>query len=562
MGRIDTSYEPFDPLNICSLCGTLERKKSLRRLPGGLFACNRPGCANERTATELDRANARQRPFRILPVPNARPQTWNLPDNYQVDEGEILNFLSRAVANRARYESVVGGTPAPVPGGMLAAFGWIARYLYGLINENKRPVVMLTKARELLRTIATVLLSRQRGFGITSGGKAFDPWYGAFLASGDTVYITNDIAACGLAMLHAYRTFGTGTYLDSARAAANYLRNVQGIGAHGAWFTSSDALGTERLNTGAVCSEVSAVFGVDPGELFYSNHLFYPSGLLALEFWDDFMEEDGDQMVGATGLCFDAFVTVPEQLLSTSINEMRVCWSNGIRDSENETYSGLSVATPREFFNAYPETKPQFPSVTGTGRWEYEDGDAATGTMVSSQNFVIAMMALYAYEGASDQFTSINSWLRSFTSNPEFETADDTSPSDSYRSTFGDYDPTLTIATSLQVRDPEEFYVTEINGSSIYDWGALGLLSPFWGTTYAAQFIQCRLTPLGRNQRYFDGTRSDGDHFDFITNRGLSGLGLQTAFGAPFAVGMYNDAVRAAQFGMCFRVNPNFPMSV
>ena len=528
MGTIDTSYRPFDPLNVCSLCGTLERKTALRRLPGGLFGCNRPGCAKERTAVELDRANARQRPFKILPVPNARPQTWNLPDSYEGDEGEILNFCARMVAAQCRYESVVAGTRAPLVGSMLPAFGWMGRYLFSIILENKRPVIMIQKATELLTDIADALQSSQIGFGVLPGAtRATRADYGGFLESGETVYVTEDAATCGAALLYAYRVTGSLTYRDSARAAASYLRNVQAIGSHGTNFTSSDSGGTARLYTGGVCSEVSTALGVDPGQFFYSNHLFYPGDLLTLDFWNALEITDGDQSIGAT-TAVNGFDTTPAQLLSTSISDMRSFWADGVRDSAGETYTGLSATTPREFFNAYPAVKANF-SVTGTGRWEYQDGDADNGTMISAQNFAKALSALHAYEAASVQVSQVSAWLRSFESNSGFETGENVSNSQLARATTGEYDSTASLTTLLLVRDDDGSSIKK-NGSSLYDWGAFGLLSGIWGTQNSSSFTQSRTFPLGRNQRFFDGTRSDGDHFDFITLRGLSGLSYQTAF--------------------------------
>ena len=471
MGKIDTSYEPFDPLNLCSICGTLERKKQLRRLPGNLWACNRPGCAQERTALELDRANARQRPFRILPVPNARPLVWNLPDSYEGDEGEILNFLARAVANQARYESVIGGTPAPLlPGQVVSTFGWIGRYLYALIAEDKRPQLMLDEATSLFNTVATFLLSRQHGFGISpSAAQATDPWWGSVLEASATTYVTADTAMAGLVFLNAYRLNGGIQWLASAKAAASYLRNVQAIGAKGVNYTSSNSAGTSRLYTGAVASEVSTYSSAVAGDLFFSNSLFYPNDLSTLEFWSALNAVTGDFAIGGTGTVGGAFVSSPSELLSVAMSDMRTCWTDGIRDSTGETITGLSATTPREFFNAYPASKAHF-GVVGTGRWEFSDGGASDGTQVSSQNFSSALQSLYAYEGASVQVAAVSAWLRSFTSNAAFESSGAESISELARATTGDYDPAWAPTTALTVRDSADSYATiATNGSSLYD---------------------------------------------------------------------------------------------
>lgn len=523
MTTTSTKYVPFDPLRICDICGDLQRKSTMRRLRGGMWAC--PNEPQWRDAVELSAANARQKPFRILPVKDAKPENWSSPDSYEGDDGEILNFIARMVAAGTRYENVASGDLAPLTGNLLQAYGWSAQYLYGMIAENKRPLRMINLAKSSLTQIANTLLTRQVG---TTLGASTTAASGAFLESGASAYVTQDAASCGLALLYAYNVFGTASYLTAANLAASYLRNVQSIGKCAVFFTSSDSAGTARLYTGGVCSQVSTAFGGDPSERFYSNHQFYPGDLLTLQFWKLLLTVNGDQTVGTAGVP-DGFVTSPAQLLSTSISEMRTFWTEGVRDSAGETYTGLSSTTPREFFNAYPASKPNF--TPGTGRWEFFNGDASTGTDITAQNFAMALGSLYATEGASAQVVEVNDWLRSFTSNPEFEIPANESPSQLARSVLGTFDATAAPSTLLTVRDADNAYAaTKKNGSGLYDWGAFGLLAPLWGNRSLSSFVESRKLPLGRNQRFLDGQRSDGDHFDWITLRGLSGLSYQTAF--------------------------------
>jgi hypothetical protein len=268
---------------------------------------------------------------------------------------------------------------------------------------------------------------------------------------------------------------------------------------------------------------VSTTSGVDPGQNFYSNHLFYPSGLVALEFWNELKTTDGDQSIGAT-TAVNGFDTIPAQLLSQSITDMRDCWETGIQTATTVVVNGFSTTTPKEYFNAYPAVKFGFDSISGTGLWEYADGNSADGTAITSQNFALALSSLFAYEGKSTQVTTILAWLRAFSSNADLETPDNTSPSVLARSTTGDYSPTLTLSTLLTVVDTTE------NGSSLYDWGAFGMLSPLLAATDMTSFKSSRLGPLNIRQRYDDGTRNDGLEYDRIELRGLSGLSYQSAF--------------------------------
>ncbi len=542
MGELGT-YKPYDYPRLCDVCGNRRRISSMVKKPGSVWVCDIH--VDERTAVELDRLGANQRPYKIIPVPNPKPDS-PYPDVMQAEEAVIMNFVDRMVDAGSRYESVASGMPAALSGQMISGLSWSARYLYAVITDISTPARVLVHAKALLASIAAQLLTRQAGFGLLpTATRDTVAFYGAFQELGASVYVTDDAATGGLAMLYAYRVFGTAQYLVSARAAASYLGNVQAIGRAGEHFTSSDAAGTARLNTGAVASEVSTVTGM------YSNHAFYPSGLLTLEFWKALTTTDGDQSIGATS-AVSGFDTSPDQLMSAAMAQMRAFWLTGVRDAAAETYTGLSATTPREFFNAYPEVKPEFPAIAGTGRWEFQDGPVATGTLVTGLNFAVALSALYAYEGYSTQVAAVDAWLRAFTADSDTDTPEGTSISELARSDTGDFDATACIPTLLLVRDPgAEYSAIAENGSSLYDWGAFGVLSPMWAAKHGATFPNARRSAFGVRQRYQDGSISDGDYVDWISLRGQSGLSYQTA-SAP----LMNDVVRAAMFGLSLRQNP------
>lgn len=558
-------YSPYP--RVCDVCGQLRSIATMRKLDGITFVCDKH--TQERTRIMLDVLNAHARPPQTWPVKNPKPQDPNYPNSLEADEGALFAFIDRQIEARRRYEIVVNGT-APdttISGTVTITLAWIARYLYGLIQEN-RLTALIPQAQVDIRVCANVLLSRQFGSptGITpSATRDSSAFYGGVLESGTTVYRTDNVAAAGLAMLYAYRVTGTLRYLVGARAAASFLRNVQAIGSNGTHYTSSDSAGTARLYTGSLASQVSSVAG------FFSNSLFYPSSLIALELWKELTTTDGDQLIGASS-AVTGFTSIPEKLMSESIADLRACWTNGIMDSTGTVVNGLSSTTPREFFNAYPATKTNFPSITGTGMWEFVDGTASTGTQVTGQNFARALSSLYAYEGATSQITVILNWLRSFSSNASFETADGISTASLARATTGTYDPTVTLTTVLTVRDSSASYAaTATNGSSLYDWGVFGLLSALLAATNLTSLKNSRLNALNLTQRFSDGKPSDAV-YDRIELRGLSGLTYQTAFASDpntpdstqstpvtsidtsiSAITMTNDAVLASQFGLSFR---------
>lgn len=531
-------YSPYP--RTCDICGQLRSIQTMRKLDNVTWVCDKH--TGERTALMLDTLNANIRPPIMWPNKDARPQDPVYPNALATDEGELFNFLEQQVTARARYELVTSGDGAPYAVNVLQTMGWAARYFYDLIVQGTAPAGLISRAKTNLNTIAAYVQTRQAGFGLfTTATRSSFAWYGGFIDTGSTVYVTQNASMCGLALLYAYRIFGTNSYLQGARAAASYLRNVQSIGKCAVQCTSSNSAGTARLYTGAVASQVSSQTGFDPGTSFYSDHCFYPFDLLALEFWNELLTTDGDQSLGCDSLAVDAFVFLPTQTLSQSIADMRTFWTNGVRDSANETYTGLSSTTPREFFNAYPATKTYF-GIIGTGRWEFQDGGASTGTMITAQNFGTALGALYAYEGQSTQVGTIFDWLQTFESNGDFETPDGTSDSVLARSTTGDFDATVCPSTLLQVRDADDSYsAIAQNGSSLYDWGAFGAMARLWSARKKSGFMSARTAPLNITQRYDDGKPTDGMFFDRIQLRGLSGLSMQTSFSTTFGTGIGSD---------------------
>lgn len=541
------TYAPHSYRRICDTCGLLRDIEDIQIRPGDVTICTYD--MNERTRLELAQASANMIPFRVRPVPNPKPQNPYYPNTLEADEAALLNFVAIQVANRSRYFDVTTGAGASLPGDSIPALSRAAIYLYGMISEASRPARFLVQARSLLDTCAAYLASRQQGFGLSpSSTRSTDAFYGGFYEPGASYWYGEDAATSGLALLRAYAVTGTTYYLAAARAAASFLRNLQAIGSDGTHYPSTDAAGTSRLYTGGITNQVANVAG------FYSDSRFYPSSLIALEFWTALQTVDSDQLVGADAVV-TGFSTIPEKLLSDAIEDMRAFWENGTLDVySNAVITGLSDTTPREFFNAYPTVKANT-TVTGTGSWEYQDGGAATGTTVTAFNFAQGVASLYAVEGASEQATVVDEWLRLFTSNETFETPDATSPETLAATSTGDYDPVQSLATLLLVRDSTNSYAaTAKNASSLYDWASFGVLSRMWAARHTATFKLSRLYPLGVVRRWDYGVPQDAV-YDRIPLRGQCGLSYQTSFTSSIngVARRVNDLVAAACFGANYR---------
>lgn len=533
-----TSYVPYDYRRTCDLCGNLYNISKMFKKGPYTYCLDHVG---ERISEQLDRGNAAQRPFRVLPVPNAKPEDQTQPDMFESEESVIFALLGAGVAAGARYLNVISGTPTALPNAadVIPTNAWACIHYYGLaLATYPKGHVDVWHAQALarMRTSADILLALQTG----TGTVATNSFYGGFLGTGAATYYSEDASTAGLAMIFAYRLLGDLKYLYAARAAASFLRNLQAIGSCGVHFTSSDAAGLARLDTGGIVNSVATGAG------FYSDHAFYPSSLLALRFWNELKLTDGDQAIGATTAVAGDFTTVPSKLMTACMSLLYSFWQTGTYDvTKQDTRTGLSPTTPAEFFNAYPLVKPNA-SLAGSGSWEYQDGPAISGTLVTSLNFAKALGSLYEVHGLTGQVKAIDDWLQAFTSNPAFETAANTSARDLARATTGTYVPSQAIAQQLLVRDPTTLAPVAKNGGSLYDWGAFGILSSLWASRHGYGFKLGRNASCQRRRRLSDGLPSDEFWDDRGFLRGRQGLTWQTGFSEVLGHGPSTTSVPAA----------------
>lgn len=508
-----TSYVPYDYRRVCDLCGNLYQRSKMFKKGQYTYCADHAG---ERTTEELDRANARARPFRILPVPNAKPDDPLAPDVFEAEESDVVALLDAVLPQGARYAQVVEGSATAIPNSydVIQANSWACAHYYRLLtatyprgHKNLWPDQIAPR----MRLAADRLLALQS----VTGTRATNAFFGAFLGTSATIYYPEDTAVAGLAMLYAYRTLGDAKYLVGARSAASFLRNAQALGSNGVNFTSSDYDGTVRLYTGAI---VNAIYSD-----FTSDQRMYPGGLLALQMWNELKLTDGDQTIGATAAIASMFTTAPSALMSTCMSDLRTFWLTGTYDATKLTVvNGFSSTTPAEYFAAYP---------VGSGSWEYWDYGPTTGTTITSLNFAKGIAALYAVDGVSAKVAELDTWLQTFTSNSAYETPSSTSPAGLRHLTTGVYAATTAPAQVLLVRDSTSNYAAIAkNGNSLYDWGAFGLMSPLWARRHAAAFKPARNQACRARQRFADGKPSDGNWDDVGFLRGRQGLSWQTGF--------------------------------
>lgn len=472
-------WEPGTFLRPCGTCGIRFRANELVRGSDGNFRCRR-WCAEQ---TQLDRdriAAASDMRREAPPPPYGVPYVFG--DTYE-QEGILFNFLANAPIADSGWPTGrrLGAAPgvifrpqagAQVTPGVYSATsaGETVRYLYQLIVENKRPKNWIARAKIKMRDLADWILTQQTGFGVTpTATKSTSASYGS-VALGGTALLAADQGRLGLAQVYAYKQFGDIKYLTSARAFADFLTNLQQGGLLAAAFSSSDAAGTTPVNYGAWTRSATPT-----GTSF--EHVYQADSLVCLEFIQALMGVTGDELHGADTTLSGLFTSAPQQLLSTSQANARAFWQVGAFDSVlSQTITGLSSTTPREFFNSYPTVKANW--TNGTGSWQFQDGPAATGMLITGSYIALALRSLYGYEGLSATVLGIWQWLMAFTSNPAFQPTSTSLSQDipTALSTLGTYNPKLSLTTLLQVRT-ELGAASTMNGSSIYDWQCAGYMT-------------------------------------------------------------------------------------
>lgn len=193
-------------------------------------------------------AEMRQLPPRqIIRSPKARKEvrTSEPTELYAKSEGAVFNLLTADYNGGVvpyRYVDVTSGDGAVIGTPSVRAAGWACLYLYGVINEDRRPENWTVRAKAKLREYADFLLTYQAGsdtqdadlvtlIGATTSTQLE---YGGFLTVEPaprtyllaTVY-SEDQGTCGLALLRAWQVLGEEKYRTGYRRAITCLRRMQ-----------------------------------------------------------------------------------------------------------------------------------------------------------------------------------------------------------------------------------------------------------------------------------------------------------------------------------------------
>lgn len=571
-------FEPGTFLRPCDLCGIRYRANRLRKGEDGFWRCL-AYCQEVPMITRDRISSASQQRKEAPPPPHGIP--FDRRNAYSEEEA-VFTYLTGQPVKDAGWtggfrlgvpphdfiDCTNGGFGAPAanPATLNTAYSIMAagetcRYLYGIVNEGKRPGSWIAAAKVKLRQLADWLITKQRGFGVSAAStKTNDGLWGA-LASPDPVtnaYVATENAAAGLALLFAFRSLGDAKYLISARASASALRNLQA--------QVSPYLGALPNSTSAIGS---------------TDDRFKPDALLALEMWSELLKTDGDQQVGSDGTPA-GFTAVPQQLLSQCIADVRAFWAVGAYSTDiGAIVNGLSSVS---LCDGYAATTKHWLRTTdfytATGGW-----------FLISQVIAMGLRSLFNYEGFSSQVADVWNYLMGFASNAAFTSAANSLASDySVASTTNSanppappvgqgnliapsYSPKIALSNTLLVRDLVTNVTTAVNSydltwylqtlqqRSTYDWTTFGLLAGIQSAKDSGSFRKAKLAAVTSYLRMpvpFEGGATPVTDSPML--RGSSGLAFQLQQGDDFnvypSIRRLWSATAAAMIGGAFRYQP------
>jgi hypothetical protein len=351
---------------LCDICGRPRQIEDIR------FSDNVAICSihpQYRTAQQLNRINARERPIRILPVPQPKPLAP--VDTWTAEEAQLLNFITATTP----FETVdvTSNAGARIGKGHYQSLGWSLVYLAGLVIENKRPGPWLALARAKTKVLADLCLTLQTQYSAALGNGALAGGFDlvALNSSGDSAYLSQDTGIILAGYCQAYAALGDDRYLQAAKSAAGFLVAQQ---------ATSLSQFDPHPDVGPPVHSLNSNDGV-------FIRTYYPGDLVCLWGMSLLKGIAGDISVGPLA---SAFTADPARLISTWITRTRAFWTDGIGG-----INGFSAATPFSYYDA------------PTASW--------TGTTISTVDWATAVFALAETEGVSTQVGAIWDYLRTIT---------------------------------------------------------------------------------------------------------------------------------------------------
>lgn len=468
--------------------------------------CDAPG---DRIREQEDAAIARQRPFRFLPVPNAKPQDYSNPYNWQAEEAQIFNLIASASP---------GNTPGAGPS--VFAAGPAAAYMADVVTQGTRPAAWIATAKTSVVTNVAYLLTQQGGAPTGPIIAAADARYGGVKSSSST-YSAHATIGAGIAFVKAYVAIGTPDYLAAANRCATYLRRSQ-CGDVQATKHTVFPLGGAPYHVGGIDASVADATGLQSGSFLIDDGW-------ALVFFAALGAVVGLSATYGDAAATTAFTAATQATLSTMIVELASFLEAGPFDSaaSGAKVSPLSTTAPKSTYAAF------LSDGSGSGSW----GSPSTVTGIG---IATALAGLFAVNGSDGTVTGVLAWLAAIAPNPANATPAANSPQQTLSGITGTFSPATSPATSYVTAAP----FTEATGA-LYDLGALGVLAPVLNSTNVAALKNSRsiVSPI----EPFSVNDLAGKYLGTLGRAGLSLQPRSTATTTTLSV------ANAAQFGAVYR---------
>jgi hypothetical protein len=450
-------FKRKDYPRVCDVCGWRVPFQSMKYVGAGRYVCTDD--KSMMTAERIARHNARPLPELFRPRKHPRPLI-RPSGTYQFTEGEHIR-LATTYALTAEFVDQRGAILTTVSYQAAAACGI---YLADLAIEGKRPAdtVAYAKAKALL--IADALIAQQYGApgGPGPSEATNSRRYGGVLTAAGGLILTLETAFAALLFLRAYSLSGATKYLDAADRCGHYFRNLQRCDQWSALFTASSAGGAGRYYLGGwpVQNSVSSVS-------FDSS--FRIARALPLWFLAELRDIRGGSAVYGSVAGGD-FASDTTGTLDTAIAEAIAFYVTGkIPDAGTSTpISPISPSTPRRFYTAF------LSSGGGDGKWHL---NGSPETLMLAFDYGCALRSIFEATGYTAAVAATYEYLMGFSSNSAFEATGLETPSKLASSLVGTYDPTLSLAAQLSVKDANGNAIAQ-NGSTDYMPSMMGLLAP------------------------------------------------------------------------------------
>lgn len=510
-------FKRGDYKRACDICGHPWKRSQLRPIGQGRLAC--PDDYQGLTAEQISRYNASVPPLTVRAHKNVRFATDT--GVYQLDEALIFN----AVCTFARTARTVGPTGALINAVNPESAGHAACYLAGIIDEGTRPVSWINRAKVALDSLCTYLAAQQYGdpTGPAINTPTTDALYGGIVTG--TTFNVKDTALAGEAFLASFRFTGQQQYLQRADRCATYLRHQQRMDLSTVRFTSTAPLGTGRRYLGGwPVSTTTAKIG---------NLGFFVESAFCLRFLALIRAIRGGSATYGEVTPGADFASSTLGTLDQMIAEAKAFYYTGVIPAGGSVaVSGFSSTTAAGFFSSFLSS-----ATSGDGLWHGFPGAQITGS-----HFALALYGAFTVDGLTDLISGIYGYLMSATSNPSFQTAAGASPKTVAAGLTGNYDPTIALASVLNVTPPQ-------NGSSTYDFSTAGPLAAL--RVASGLDVRGLKEALARPRRQFADSQPHQGLYFALGPIGASGLSFQI----PGTTNV--DLIAAAKLGLAYRFAPN-----